>query len=585
LADSTLVDSASQANRGRNGILLMAFVLSFFVNILRLSGPLFMILVFDRVLPARSEETLVALFAMVATFLLAQAVIDYARRRILARFGAQFQERLEVRLLAHAGQGDLFEQGRSKPVAGLDEVDGLRGFFHSTSLIAIYDFFWTPLFLFVIFVIDPLLGWICVGAMALILSFMLVRTAFIGTRETDAAAAKRELGDLKTMIAASRETIRSQEMARGFKERWLAARRASRDRAIALKDWTVWFDSVSDISVRLARYSVLAVGAWLTLQGSLSTGAMVAATFLVYRALLPVEKFMTELPRIADAWRNWGQLKRLLAGKSTEKADPVVVDGSNARTRLSLVHVAVRSSFTGASILKGITLAIEPGQMVQIVGMTGGGKTALAESIMGLWRLSGGRILVNGLNIAQLNDAETERLFGYVPESPGFIAGTLAENISHLDREASLDRVAGAARRACLHAMISSLPEGYLSLIDPAGRPLSRGQRHQLALARAVYYMPKLLIVDAPDSVLLEVIPKTVEKTFGQLTKEGGSILILSRKKWPLKQISATYQIDDGRLKPLETATAPPTKITVLSETMPKARAPTDKSMTTLIRS
>jgi ABC-type protease/lipase transport system fused ATPase/permease subunit len=217
--------------------------------------------------------------------------------------------------------------------------------------------------------------------------------------------------------------------------------------------------------------------------------------------------------------------------------------------------------------------------------MTGGGKTALAESIMGLWRLSGGRILVNGLNIAQLSDAETERLFGYVPESPGFIAGTLVENISHLDREASLDRVAAAARRACLHAMISSLPEGYQTLIDPAGSPLSRGQRHQLALARAVYYMPKLLIVDAPDSVLLEVIPKTVEKTFGQLTKEGGSILLLSRKKWPLKQISATYQIDDGRLKPLETATAPPTKITVLSETMPKARAPTDKSMTTLIRS
>jgi ABC-type protease/lipase transport system fused ATPase/permease subunit len=217
--DHTPIESPSHALRLGRRILVVAFVLSFVVNILRLSGPLFMILIYDRVLPARSEETLIALFAMVAAFLIAQGVIDYARRRILARFGAQFQERLEVSLFANAGQGDLFEAGRTKPVAGLDQVDGLRAFFHSSSLIAIFDFFWAPMFIVVVFIFDPLLGWVCLGGMTLILCLVLTRMAFIGTRETEATAASRGISDLKTMMAASRDTIRSQDMARGFTDR------------------------------------------------------------------------------------------------------------------------------------------------------------------------------------------------------------------------------------------------------------------------------------------------------------------------------------------------------------------------------
>lgn len=566
------------------GILLLAFVLSFVVNILRLSGPLFMILVYDRVLPARSQETLVALFAMVAAFLLAQGMIDYARRRILARFGAQFQERLEANLFADARHGDLFEAGRAKPVAGLEEVDGLRAFFHSSSLIAIYDFFWTPMFLVVIFVFDPLLGWVCIAGMAIILILVLIRMIFVGTRETDAATASRGIGEMKTMLAASRATLRSQEMARGFKDRWLAVRRQSRDKAIVLKDWTVWFDSFCDITVLLTRYSVLAVGAWLTLEGSLTVGAMVAATFLVSRVLVPVEKFLTELPNIADARRYWAQLKRILAAKAAERADPYVEEGGNPRARLSLVNVSVRSALTGETILKSITCDIAPGQMVQITGMTGSGKTALAETIMGLSRKSSGTILMNGQNLARMIDADTEQLFGYVPESPGFVTGTIAENIAHLDPSADPVRVAAAARKACLHAMISALPDGYQTQIDPVGSGLSRGQRAQLALARAVYRMPALLVMDEPDPMMMELIPKTMEKTFAQLMDKGGSILILARKPIAMAQISASYQIEDGKLKPLKAKTLTAAKITLLTDKLPTERIAQDNNLTKLIR-
>lgn len=584
----TVTGSASQALRQGRGILVLAFVLSFFVNVLRLAGPIFMILIYDRVLPSRSEETLVALFAMVVVLLMAQGVIDYARRRILARYGAQFQERLEAGLFADARQGDLFEQGRTKPVAGLDEVDGLRGFFHSSSLISIYDFFWTPIFVAVVFVLDPRLGWVCMGGMAVILCLVLIQMAFVGNRATNAASASRGISDLKTMMAASRDTIRSQEMSRSFKNRWVGARSHSRDQAIVYKDWTVWFESLSDVVVLITRYSVLAVGAWLTLHGTLTIGAMVAATFLVARTLVPVEKFLTELPRIAEARRNWTQLKRVLAANEAEGSVPAPIEAGNPRARLSLANVSVRSPMTGLPLLKGVTLDVAPGQMVEIVGPSGKGKTVLAETIVGLWKRSGGMILVNGLNVARLKDADNERLIGYIPESPGFVQGTLAENISHLDPHPDMDKVTAAAKKACLHALISALPEGYETVIDPVGSGFSRGQRSQLALARAVYNTPELLVIDDLDPMLFSVLPKTMDKTIDQHLKSGGSILIFTRQRLGLRQIIASYEIDDGKLKVIASASAravAPSKVTAISDGVPKKRPAEGGPISKLIRS
>ncbi len=583
--DRTLVGSAAQALRRGSAILMVAFALSFLVNLLRLAGPIFMILIYDRVLPARSKETLVALFMMVVVFLIAQVVLDYARKRILARFGAQFQERLEVSLFARAGQGDLFAQGRTKPVSGLDEVDGLRAFFHSSSLIAIFDFMWTPMFLFVVFVLDPLMGWVCVGGMGLIFVLVLIRMALIGNRQSESDAVGRSITALRTMIAASRQTIRTQDMAGGFKMRWLAARRESRDRGIALKDWTVWFDSLCGVTVVFTRYSVLATGAWLTLGGQLTIGAMVAATFLVTRVLVPVENFLTELPQIMEAWGNWGRLKKVIDAKLADPGDVLPEEPGNPRVRLSLVNVAVRNPRSGDLILKAITLDVGPGQMVQITGMTGKGKTVLAETIMGHWRQSGGTILLNGQNLSRLPDGETERVFGYVPEQPGFVAGSLAENIAHLATDPDPARVAVAARKACLHAIISALPDGYQTQIDAGASVLSRGQRAQLALARAIYHMPQLLVIDELDPMMMELLPKTLEKTFDQLMQAGGSILVFSRKPLPWRQIAASFQIDQGRLRALRTganSTAPASRIAVVPDKVAKV-VKTDSTVTKLV--
>lgn len=547
-------DATNGATGGGAGILAVAFGLSSVVNLLRLSGPIFMILVYDRVLTSRSTETLVALFAMLVVLLLALAVMDYARRRVLARFGAQFQERMEARLLGAAGSRDLFEQGRSKPVAGLDEVDGLRGFVHSGALTAVFDFVWSPLFLVVVFVLDPMLGWVCAGAALAIAGLALLGMALGRGRRAAAEAAQRRVATLRQMAQVSRDTIRTQDMARGFKDRWTAARMDSRDRAIASKDLSVWFDMMADFILLLARYSVLAVGAWLTLQGLLTVGAMVAATFLVSRVLGPVERFFGDLPDIMAARANWIALRARIGRIDADPAGQSEEPG-NTRARLSLVNVAVRSPVTGALILKSVTVDVAPGEIVQVTGMTGRGKTVLGETILGLWRRSAGTILLDGHHLDRIDPAEMARLVGFVPDTPAFVAGTLAENIARLDPDATPEKVAAAARKACLHAIISALPDGYATQIEPSGAPLSRGARAQLALARAVYHMPALLVLDEPDTLWTELVPDTFDKTLDQIVRRGGSVLILSRKRLPLRQACTTYQIEDGRLKLLKSAT------------------------------
>lgn len=551
-------------------ILAVAFGISFGVNLLRLAGPLFVILIYDRVLPSQSQETLVALFVLLVALIAVQGVMDYARKRVLARFGAQFQERLEAVIFATTTQAEMFDPARSKPTAGLDELDGLRAFFHSSSLVALFDFVWTPMFLAVVFVLHPLLGWVCLGGIAILFVYSLVQMALMGDRAQDSAAASRGIGDLKNMIVASRDVVRGQEMATGFKARWLEARRQSRDRAIALKDWTVGFDNLSSTTCLIVRYSVLAVGAWLTLSGALTIGAMVAATFLVNRVLSPVDSFMGELPNIIEATRNWGRLKRFLS----DRPDTDIPAGlaGNPRIRLEIDAVLVKSPVTGAPILKGLSLQIPPGSMVQVNGASGRGKSVLAQTILGLWRRNAGAILIDGLHLENIPDADRARIFGYVPETVGFVSGTLAENIAHLDLDAPPERVAAAAKQACLHAFISSLPEGYRTRIDPTASTLSRGQRHQLALARAVYGDPLLLIIDEPDAMLLEVLPETMDKTFGAILRRGGSVLMLARKPLEFKQISASYRLDDGKLKAVKLArTVAGPKLAVLPE-----RAKTD---------
>jgi ATP-binding cassette, subfamily C, bacterial len=533
-----------------SGILGAALILGFFYNLLSLAGPLFMLLVFDRILPSRSEESLLTLFLLVVILLLVLGLIDYSRRRILARFGAQFQERIEDRLFSTTAKGKYFQRSGRKPMAGLDELDNLRSFFHSRAMIAAMDLIWAPIFLFAIFFLHASLGWIVLLGMMLLLLLAATRALASSGREDRDRQARSRIADLKDMASSARDVIRAQELTSAYRDRWVAARQSARDLSIELRDMTTWFSVLARQTQTLIRYSVLAFGAWLVLRGELTVGAMVASTFLSVRAVNPLDSFLDELPSVWRSFGHWADLRTILAAKSGPDTDAGVDDAPNAPAAiLSLQRVSARSPVTGMTILNTLTQNFAPGRLIEVSGASGSGKTLLAEVMLGLVPPFSGRVLYRSASVARLSPVETRRAFGYVAETPDFVNGTIAENIARLDPSPDRARVIAAAQQARIHDMIMALPDGYETRLDTTQRLFSRGQRSQIALARALCDDPDLLILDEPDPVLRRLFARELRPLLDAIKARGGLIVILTREPLGLRNCSTRLTLENGRLK------------------------------------
>jgi ABC-type protease/lipase transport system fused ATPase/permease subunit len=547
-------------------IVFFAVAFSFLYNMLRLTGPLFMILIYDRVLPSRSEATLVALFLLVVIFLIVMAMIDYSQRRILARFGAQFQERIENHIFTSTRRDAYLTRSSGKPTDGLDEVDKLRSFFHSSSLVAVLDFLWSPIFLATIFLIHWTIGWVVVGGLVLLAMIVSVRSAFAKDRGERFDQASGRIGELKDMLLVSRDVIQSQQMTAAYNERWVRARRGSRDRAVELNDWNAWFSTLSKHAAMLMQYSVLATGAYLTLSDQLTIGAMVACMFLAVRVFYPVERFLKQLRSIREATADWKNLDRIL--RTARSSAPIHLEvGTDG---LSLSQLTVRSPLTRQKLLRTVDLDIGPGSAVEIVGRSGSGKTVLAEAILGQMPRMAGMILFGGIDIDRLSIADAASTFGYVPQNVAFVNGTIEENIAGLDVDPDKDRLIEAARTAQVHDLIRALPNGYGTRMDAAGAGFSKGERHQIALARALYSNPKVLIVDEPDATFREGLSRNLKGGIADFLDRGGILIVLSRMGLKTFQPTLRFTLEEGQLRELKPVQAdrarPASNVVTLSQ-------------------
>lgn len=535
-------------------IFLFSLAFSFFYNVLRLTGPLFMILVYDRVLTSRAEETLIALFVLVAALLVLMALIDYSRRRIMARFGAQFQEAVEAGIFQVRNRNAYFTSAGTKPAQELNELDRLRSFFHSGSLIAILDFLWSPIFLVPIFILHAALGWIVVGGLLVIFAIAVLRQHFIKEYDLRATQASDAIGTLKDQIGGSRSVIRAHEMTSAFIDRWQAARKDSRDRAIELKDWDAWFEIGSKHLAMLLQYSLLAAGAYFAIKGDLSIGAMVATNYLAVRVVFPFERFLGEMPRLRESMADWKRLDASLGQRETRLSN--AGDG-DLPASIALTNLYVRSPMSRQQILRGINLDIGPGTSVEITGRSGSGKSVLAEAILGRLERSNGTILIGGIQIERLSLDQARAAIGYVPQTVSFLPGTIEDNIAGFDVAPDPEALVDAARLAAVHDLIMSLPDGYKTMIDAAGSSFSKSERHMIAFARALYRKPRMLVIDEPDQVLREGLPGRFKAFVTDFLGSGGIMIIFSRKGLQAFQSKRRFSVANGQLKEVTEDGAP----------------------------
>ncbi len=518
-------------------------IFSVFVNLLMLTGPLFMLQVYDRVLTSRSEQTLAALFLLVVFLFLVMGLLDFLRGRILARIGARFQSRLELRVfsasLRRAGAG----RQPGSPGRAVAELEAVQSLLSSPVLAAAFDLPWTPLFMAAILIFHPLLGLLAIiGGGILILTALLNQ---IATRQLIAQAngAAQHAYDWSARIHEQAETVQSLGMRRAAFQRWQAARRSSLIRNIALSDRSGGFLVASRTWRLFLQSAMLAFGAYLVLADQLSAGAMVAASILLGRGLAPVETVIGQWAVVQRAIKGWNGLATLLS-EVPPQAQPLPLP--RPRAALWVHQLTVRPPQEKQAALRMVSFTVEPGQAVGVIGPSGAGKTTLARALTGVWPAAAGSIRLDRAAIGQYEPDELGRYIGYLPQRVQLFDGTIAQNIARLSDDPDPEMIVRAAKLAAAHELILTLPQGYDTEVSATASRLSGGQIQRIGLARALFGDPVLLILDEPNANLDNSGSDALNAAVRQMKKSGKSVLIMAHRPAAIQECDHLLMLENG---------------------------------------
>ena len=540
--------------------------LSAVVNILALTGSIYMMQVYDRVLTSRSVPTLVALSALVLGVYLFQAILEILRGQVLVRLGSRIDRRLMAS--AHEAATRLPLQGHASngSLQPIRDVETVRSFMAGQGPVAMLDMPWLPVYLAFVFLLHPMLGAVTIGG-ALVLVAVTMHTEWrVRKHAKTAADAARE----RLLIAEASERNGEAIAAMGFTGRMVA--RFEKANAVHLTAQEKLGDLLggSSAATRVFRLvlqsAILGLGAYLTIQGSLSAGAIIAASIVASRALAPIEMAIGQ-------WRSFVSMRQ--AAERLNKAFMALNDGGSRlelpapRQTLTVENITVLAPGGQRPVLVDLDLQLEAGQVLAVVGSSAAGKSSLARVLTGAWRPVRGAVRLDN---AALQNWSPERLgthIGYLPQDVQLLDGTVTENISRFEDDVDATKVIKAAQAAGVHEMILRFGEGYETRIGPQGASLSAGQRQRIALARALYGDPFLVVLDEPNSNLDADGDAALLQALQSVKARGGIAVVIAHRQGVLSVCDRIAVLTGGRLsafgprdeimrKTFRTTTAPP---------------------------
>ena len=523
---------------------------SAFVNLLMLTGPLFMLQVYDRVLTSRSEATLVALIGIAAFLFLVMGLLDHFRARVLARAGARFQARLDARvlgaILTRAGRS---ASARSAPATGLHDLEAMQRFASGPGPFAFFDAPWTPIFLFVLFSFHWLLGLLGVFSGVLLLVLALLnqkRTAGLHAAAGETSARAFHFVD---QVRAGGETVRGLGMRSSAIARAGALRNWALERTITASDRGGAFVATSRTLRLFLQSMMLGLGAWLAIRAEVTPGIIIAAAILMGRALAPIDQAVAQWPILQRALEARRSLAALLSTTPEEAVRTPLPEPLAGMEASSLV---VGAPGTEVPAVRGVSFVLEPGKAIGIAGPSASGKSTLAKALAGVWPPVAGKVTLGGAALDQYGEETLARHVGWLPQEVVLFEGTVAENIARLDPEPDSDAVMRAAERAGAHEMIVGLPGGYDFEVAAGGAALSGGQRQRIALARALYCDPAVLILDEPDAHLDAAGAEALNRAIADLKARGGSAVVIAHRRSVFAECDLVLLMEDGRMRPAE---------------------------------
>ncbi len=517
---------------------------SFAINLLMLVPAVYMLQIYDRVLSSRNEVTLYMLTLIMLGLYLLEGFLELVRSKVLVRAGTALDLQLGPRLFDASFERYLRERG-ANPGQALGDLTNLRQFLTGKGLFAFLDAPWTPIYLVAVFLLHPWLGAFSVGAGLLLLGLAYANERLTGPLLDEAGRAAHSAGNYAAGNLRNAEAIEAMGMLPQLRERWLA--RQSRFLALQAQA-SERAASVGGVTrfLRLTLQSaILGLGALLVIDGVLTPGGMIAASILLGRALSPVDLAIGTWRGLISARGAYARLHALLDAYPKRGAATSLPRPTGA---VSVENLVVGAPGHRQPILRGVNLRVPAGTIVAVVGPSASGKSTLARALVGVWTPLSGAARLDGADVHKWNKAELGPWIGYLPQDIELFEGSVAENIARFG-ELDSDRIVQAARKAGVHDMVLRLPEGYDTQIGEGGMVLSAGQRQRLALARAFYGDPALIVLDEPNANLDEAGDAALIEALRAAREEQRTVFIMTHRANVLGLVDAVAVLAGGQLR------------------------------------
>ncbi len=517
---------------------------SLFVNFLMLVPAIYMLQLYDRVIPSGSEATLLMMTLIVMFLFVTLGALEWVRSQILVRVSSKLETLLNERLYGIAFKQALYTGGQKASSQPLDDLTSLRQFLTGSGLFAFFDAPWIPIYIAVMFMFHP---WI--GLMGVVTALLLIAIAIINEKitsgklaEANALAMGNRAKVNKNLVNA--EVIESMGMLASMRQRWLADNHKVLAIQSVASSQAGLLTSISKVSRIGAQSLILGLGAYLAIHREISPGSMIAGSILLGRALAPIDQMIGSWKGFISARGQYSRINELL------KAIPKDQDKMSLPAPLGNLlaeNAVVAPPGAKTAVIKGVTFFVGKGETLGIVGASGAGKSTLARALLGIWPTASGKIRLDGADVFAWDREELGPYIGYLPQDVELFEGTVSENIARFG-EVDAEQVVAASVAADVHEMILRLPEGYDTLIGPAGGTLSGGQRQRIGLARALYGKPSLVVLDEPNSNLDDQGELALAKAIMGLKQQKVTVLVITHRTNILGVADKLMVLSDGQI-------------------------------------
>ena len=521
-------------------------VMSCMINLLYLTGSIFMLEIYDRVLPSRSVPTLVGLVFLAGGLYVAQGILDLIRGRILVRIGTSLDEALSGRVFETVVRLPLIAGGRNEGLQPLRDLDNIRSFLSSLGPSAFFDLPWLPFYLAICFIFHVLIGATALVG-AIILVTLTIVTEFMTrkpAREAMGLAARRN--DLAAASRRNAEVLVAMGMSGRLTRRWSVANEKYLTGNQRTSDVAGGLGATAKVMRMMLQSAVLGVGAYLVIHQEATAGVIIAGSILSARALAPVDLAIAHWKGFVAARQSWQRLNRLLGSLPAQTAPTRLQAPSR---RLSVEGISIVPPGDQKVIVQDVSFALEAGNGLGIIGPSGSGKSSLVRALVGVWQPVRGKVRLDAAALDQWSPEVLGRHVGYLPQDVELFAGTVAQNICRFDPDAIAENIIAAAKEAGVHEMIVKMSEGYETQVGEQGVSLSAGQAQRVALARAVYGEPFLIVLDEPNSNLDTEGDEALTRAIRAARERGAIVVVVAHRPIGIEAVDMLLVLKEGRMQ------------------------------------